>query len=153
MELSPACAEMRLALSARRDGVAYERERLDAHLARCLDCAALEHELEHLAPQWNALERPEPPDDLWARIEASLEPAPRRWSAAARVLLRTAAALLGFLGAHAAARTLEAPVDARAHLLGRWFAPTPELDIRTRLAAAPELQLLRSRRSNLEEDR
>jgi hypothetical protein len=146
------CPEARLALSARRDGRAHDTDALAQHLAGCSACAEFEQELELLLARVHELEAGAPPPDLWARIEARLEP-PRAVRPRTRLLVRVAAALLGFLGAHLAARTLDARPEARAHLLERWLAPAPGGAVRPRALTSPEYRLLLTRLSNPENER
>lgn len=146
LTLPHSCAEARLALSAERDGVAHDAEALARHLAACGACAEFEQELELLSAAFPGLALPleAPAPDLWARIEARLVP-PRPVRSHARLLARVAAALLGFLGAHVAARALTPRPEARDHLLARWLAPAPQGDVRPRLHASPEYRLLLNR--------
>lgn len=149
---SHSCADARLKLSARRDGVAHDAEALARHLAACGACTEFEQELELLSAGMHELRVDVPPPDLWARIETRLEP-PRFVLSRPRLLTRVAAVLLGFLGAHFAARALEPRPGARAHLLARWLAPAPAGDGRARLHDSPEYRLLMNRLSNPENER
>ena len=148
MTLAPeTCSVARQWLSARRDGAAHDRSALERHLGSCPDCRAYEHELEALASRWSRIPAPVPPADLWARIEMRLEPVARRRTSPG---LRVAAALVGFLGVHLAARaTLASPSSPDPHHL----IPLPRAsDARAFLASTPEYRLLR-RWSPTEESR
>lgn len=154
MSMTPthSCADARLWLSARRDGLTHESGTLARHLATCGACAEFEQELELLSAGFRELEAAVPPPELWTRIEARLE-APRPARARPRLLARVAATLLGFLGAHLAARAFETRPEARTHLLARWLAPAPAAGERARVHASPEYRLLLSRLSNPENER
>ena len=70
----------RLADYLEGDLAARERQRVDAHLASCLRCAALVRDLEQIRTDAGALDELTPSRDLWdgiaARIEAPVVPLP-----------------------------------------------------------------------------
>jgi predicted anti-sigma-YlaC factor YlaD len=143
MEMPVACSQAHLALSARRDGVAYDEAVLLRHLADCEECAAFERELARFSADWKGLAAPALAPDLWPRIEARLEPERQVLRRERRFALRAAAALLGFLAAYQAGPERPAPRPTR-HLIARWLAPMRS-ESEARFEHTPEYRLLLSR--------
>ena len=109
--------------AVRRDIAAYrsgwlERSRADeinAHLARCQDCAAELHRDERLESALEAMPQMVPPTVTWAEVQTSRSPAPR-----ARAFRQPALALSGAVGAATLAVVLLA-----THPLGVGTHPVP----------------------------
>jgi len=141
-----ACLDALEALSLRLDDEldGARARALDAHLVLCVECRAHARTLAEIGQGWAALRAVAPPPELGARLAHR---APRRRPTP--VLLRVAAALIGFLGLGALVRALVAPPAAGdGHLFERLAVRGQPDEF---FAAIPEYQLLR--RSGAEDER
>jgi predicted anti-sigma-YlaC factor YlaD len=138
------CESAREQLSARLDGEGRDEGHNDgsllAHLARCSACRAHERALAQLGRGFAALRADEAPlADLWPAIESRARRRP-----AAALVLRAAAALVGFICVGATAFVLEhepAATTNERHLLER-LAPPGGPD--ALFAVLPEYRVLRA---------
>jgi hypothetical protein len=133
------CETASVQLSARLDDELADARALESHLAGCAPCRGLERELAHLGRGFRALRaEPIPRVDLWPVLERRA-----RRRTAARLLARAAAALVGFLGLHGAARLLDVaqPAPAERHLFERLAPGAPANEF---FAALPEYRVLRA---------
>jgi len=130
------CGEAREQLSARMDGELADERALAAHLERCGACRAHERELAAFARGFEALRDAAPVRDLWPALERRVRPA-------TPLLVRAAAALLGFASLGAAALWCErrrASAAPERHLLEHLVPTDPD----ALFAALPEYRILRA---------
>jgi anti-sigma factor RsiW len=137
---SPSCARARAELSARHDGelVPEAEAELERHLETCAACRAHARALIGLAREFELLcAAPEPVRDLWPALARRTRPP--------RLLVRVAAALVGFASLGAGAAWLEhvhATADEHArHLVERFGSDAGPSAL---FAALPEYRALRA---------